>query len=235
MLKWLVACLGVLWGVAVQAGVVIYGTRVVYPANVQASDVMLQNPGESPALVQAWLEHGENGLVGQKIPFVITPQLVRVDPNTEQSLRVLYTGESLPKDRESLFYLNVLDVPPKPKNASADDGHLQVTIRNRLKFFFRPVHLPYGVVDAYDKVIWRLDGNSLTVKNPTPYYVTYAGALIKNQGRTVFKLDEIDMLAPFGEQRFVLPKEAAGADKVNWYIINDYGVTKDGTSVLKRQ
>ena len=47
-------------------------------------------------------------------PFLITPPLFRMDAQKEQSLRIVYTHDQLPADRESLFWLNVLEVPPKP-------------------------------------------------------------------------------------------------------------------------
>ena len=40
-------------------------------------------------------------------------------PKRDQSLRILYTREPLPADRESLFWLNVLEVPPKPADLEA--------------------------------------------------------------------------------------------------------------------
>ncbi|MEN2733548.1 fimbria/pilus periplasmic chaperone [Escherichia coli] len=46
---------------------------------------------------------------------MITPPIFRMDSKSGQTVRIVYTGESLPKDRESLFYLNVLDIPAKPR------------------------------------------------------------------------------------------------------------------------
>lgn len=218
---------------AAQASIVIQGTRVVYPGDAKSIDVGITNPDQSPALIQSWIEQGDQSNQ-TKIPFIITPPLTRIEANTEQSLRVRYTGEALPSNQESLFYLNILDVPPKPKNAQEEQSYLQVTILSRLKFFYRPKGLPYSIDEAYDKVMWQLQGQSLALHNPTPYYITYAALAIKDANQTVVQsISEIDMIAPFSTQTIELQQHAPNATSVQWYIINDYGATQHGTSKLQ--
>ncbi len=100
----------------VQGSVVIMGTRVVYPATQKSISIRLNNDNESPALVQSWLDDGDAAAPPESVhvPFIITPPIFRMDSKSGQTVRIVYTGESLPKDRESLFYLNVLDIPAKP-------------------------------------------------------------------------------------------------------------------------
>ncbi len=52
----------------------------------------------------------------------------------------MYTASSvLPKDRESVFWFNVLEVPPKPDAATvANQSLLQLAFRTRIKLFYRP-------------------------------------------------------------------------------------------------
>lgn len=105
-------------------------------------NVQLQNGDNSPSLVQAWLDTGDaSGSPGSvRVPFVITPPVSRIEPGTGQTLRIMYTGEPLPRDRESVFYLNVLDIPPRPEfgGKKADVGnvnYLQLAVRSRIKLF----------------------------------------------------------------------------------------------------
>src|SRR5580704_15270767 len=97
------------------AGVVVNGTRVVYPAAKREVTIGIHNTGETPSLVQAWLDAGDpHAKPGEsKVPFVMTPPLFRLDPTKVQSLRLVYTHDPLPENRESLFWLNVLDIPPR--------------------------------------------------------------------------------------------------------------------------
>ncbi|HGY8840292.1 TPA: fimbria/pilus periplasmic chaperone, partial [Escherichia coli] len=94
----------------VSANVVITGTRVIYPAGQHNVNVQLTNVGISPSLIQAWIDNGDPKAAPEtiKTPFVITPPIARIDGNKGQTLRLSYTGEPLPADRESVFYLNVL-------------------------------------------------------------------------------------------------------------------------------
>ena len=97
------------------AAVVVDGTRVVYPAAKREVTINIRNPGATPSLVQAWLDAGDpHAKPGEsKVPFVLTPPLFRIDPTKVQSLRLVYTHDPLREDRESLFWLNVLDIPPR--------------------------------------------------------------------------------------------------------------------------
>ena len=111
------------------AGVVVNGTRVIYPAQAREVTVQVDNVGDSPALVQAWIDSGDANQTADTsdAPFVLTPPIARVEPGRSQALRVIFSGAQLPTDRESVFWLNVLDVPPSPDNAdSGDQNYLQV-------------------------------------------------------------------------------------------------------------
>ncbi|PZQ98785.1 MAG: molecular chaperone, partial [Flavobacterium psychrophilum] len=97
------------------AGIVMTGTRVIYPASQKEVTIMLKNTENIPALIQTWIDKGDPDETPEKIyvPFVLTPAVVRIDGNKGQSLRLRYTGKGLASDRESIFWLNVLAVPPK--------------------------------------------------------------------------------------------------------------------------
>ncbi|EKK8734914.1 fimbria/pilus periplasmic chaperone, partial [Salmonella enterica] len=85
-----------------RASIVIMGTRVVYPEQKKSINVQLHNGENSPSLVQVWLDTGDASASPDsvRVPFVITPPVSRVEPGTGQTLRIMYTGEPLPRDRE---------------------------------------------------------------------------------------------------------------------------------------
>src|SRR3546814_8406946 len=64
-------------GVA-NASVVIAGTRVVFPAANGEVTVRLNNNGEQPALVEAWIDNGAPASTPDTahVPFLNTPPLV---------------------------------------------------------------------------------------------------------------------------------------------------------------
>jgi len=227
-----------LLGVA-QAGVVIGGTRVVFPEKEREVTVKLSNEGTTPALVQSWLDNGNvHSLPDEsKVPFTLTPPLFRLDPKKSQSLRLIYTQESLPKDKESLFWLNVLDIPPRADTAGAASGAnlLQLAIRSRIKVFFRPAGLTGNATDAAAKVTWKVvqkekGGYVLEAANPTPYHVTF-GKISAQAGDKVLASELTGMVAPQATEDFDLGKTPppAGADlRVDYTFISDYGAELTG-------
>jgi len=222
------------------ASIVITGTRVVYPANAREVTVKLNNNGAAPALVQAWIDDGDASFSAQQrpMPFTITPPVFRLDPTKGQALRVTYTREPLPSDRESVYWLNVLEIPPKPQASGEESkNYLQMAFRSRIKLFFRPAGLEGDANQAGGKLTWSLarasgggKGIVLLAKNPTPYHVTVVQASVAVKGKTYEA--EAEMIAPRGQHEFVLkglqelPQQPP---RIQFETINDYGATVPGT------
>ena len=128
--------------------------------------VNLENRGNKPLLVQTWLDDGRDDVNPQelKLPFVITPPVSRIDPKNGQSLRITYMGKPLPQDRESLYWFNVLEIPPKSKAKEGESlNQLQLAFRTRIKFFFRPDGLKGSPLQAATDMTWsaKKDGNAV--------------------------------------------------------------------------
>ncbi|MBR8174580.1 fimbrial biogenesis chaperone [Burkholderia ambifaria] len=177
--------------VSAQASVTLSGTRVVFPGADKEVTVQLSNDGKAPALVQTWIDKGDERAAPDQIdvPFVITPTIFRLEGGKGQTLRILYSGEALPADKESLFWLNVLDVPPK---AAADDdrNRLMIAFRTRVKLMYRPEGLPGNPADAPRQLTWKIAAdpdNRLVLKatNPTPYVVNLGGIALHTNGKTL--------------------------------------------------
>ena len=177
----LAAMIVALWvGMATAHGAVaIQGTRVIYSENDNEQIVKLVNRGDRPALVQNWIDAGNPDLAAgsQKVPFLLTPPIVRIEANQGQSLRLIHApdiADDLPGDRESVFYLNMLEIPPKRENNG--QNVLQLAVRTRIKLFFRPSELRGEPRDAAGTLLWRLIDNDrgyeLLVQNPSDYHVS---------------------------------------------------------------
>jgi chaperone protein EcpD len=220
------------------AGVVVNGTRVVYPAAKREVTISLQNAGERPSLVQAWLDAGDiHSKPGEsKVPFVLTPPLFRLDPTKVQSLRLVYTHDPLPQDRESLFWLNVLDIPPRAAANPDLPNQLDLAFKHRMKVFFRPAGLAGSAADAPARLTWRLlskDGKltGIQANNPSAYHVslTQISATVAGHPLTI----KADMVDPFASRSFDLPDPAtapSGVVTVEYWFINDYGGNVTGTA-----
>ncbi|AZF20919.1 Putative fimbrial chaperone [Pseudomonas sp. R3-52-08] len=219
------------------AGVMIDGTRVIYPAMEREVTVKLTNKGQKPGLMQVWIDRGDAQSRPQDAdaPFLVTPPIFRLDPQKGQSVRIVFTGETLPQDRESLFWFNALEIPPIPQGASAGANMMQIAVRSRLKMFYRPVALSGDVRSAVSRMKWsvqRVDkGYVLRGDNPTPYHLSF-GELTVKQGDRRYETGG-GMIAPFGQQDFSLAGYAGGAGgQVLYRWIGDFGTTAEQNIAL---
>lgn len=141
----------------VQAGVVINGTRVIYPGDEKEITVQVSNNGQRPVLVQSWLDTGDSEATPDTIttPFILTPPINRLDSGKAQALRISsLTTSALPQDRESLYWLNVLEIPGRPGSEIKNENYLQLAVRSRIKFFWRPASLKEGAARAPQALSW---------------------------------------------------------------------------------
>ncbi|WP_114194432.1 fimbria/pilus periplasmic chaperone [Edaphovirga cremea] len=216
----------VLFSTSSLASVVISGTRVIYPSDAREVSVKLSNVGSTPVLIQSWIDTGDSTAKPSaiRVPFVLTPPINRVEPSKGQTLRISYAGGALPMDKESVFWLNVLEVPAK-NAAKADENTLQMAFRSRIKLFYRPAGLTGNANDAAKAVTWSAKGNTLQATNPTPYYVSFANVMVNSK-----KVDGL-MVAPRGNQIFALPANAG--NKVSGEFVNDYGAVNSFDAIIK--
>ncbi|MFK8260409.1 molecular chaperone [Erwinia sp. AnSW2-5] len=215
--------LAVLFPCLCSANVIISATRSIYPSDKKEISVQLLNDGDSPSLVQAWIDDGEPDSTPEtaKVPFLLMPPVVKVPAHSGQQLRVKYIGGKLPSDRESVFYLNVLDIPPVPENLEGK-SIMQLAIRSRIKLFFRPVGLKISPKDMIDKLTLTREGKGITVHNASPYYLTLSSIRIN---KTDNILKQGLMIDPFSQKTIENTKSSSSENSVSFIYINDYGAS----------
>ena len=188
------------------ADIVITGTRFVYPEKEREVTVKIDNVGDKPALAQVWIDAGDPDATPEtaKAPFTITPPINRINGGKGQTLRMIYTGEKLPGDKESLFWLNVLEIPATKKDKQ---NQLQMAVRSRIKIFYRPQGLAGSANQAGKSVVWRKVNGGIEGSNPTPYFVSLANITEDKEGKTV--VANGGMIAPGGKSVFPMKKHLA--------------------------
>lgn len=213
----------------VMASVVMLNTRVIYPAGAQSQTVQLTNNDNIPYVVQMWSDINNPSSTPDNAdgPFVVVPALFRIEPKTGQSVRLVFTGKDVPHDRESVFYLNSVQIPPK-NIAGAQQNQMMVVLRNRIKIFYRPKGIVGGPEKVAEQVRFSLKQQSgqwvLTANNESGYYASFIkAAVIVGNKEVPFK---VDMVPPKSQASWKLDKGAsspAGARKVTFTLVNDYG------------
>ncbi|MDC9596313.1 fimbrial biogenesis chaperone [Xenorhabdus anantnagensis] len=197
------------------AGVVIGGTRVVYISDQKESSISINNPETDISyLIQSWVqgEHDET-----KAPFIITPPLFKLTAGNENILRIVKSGNDLPNDRESLFWLNIKSIPATTKS---EQNQLQITVKSRFKLFYRPANLADNASMVYKELKFKTDGHKLIAENPTPYYVSFS-ELSTGNGVKNYEIQSAGMIPPFEQASWDVPIK--NINQVTWKTINDFG------------
>lgn len=215
--------IGILLSGNASASVVIHATRIIYPGASREAVVRLENKGTKPSLVQAWIDNGQQDIAveQQASPFVVIPPVFRIEPGNGQTVRITYTGETtLPEEQESIFWLNTLDIPPKPVTTKSQANLLQVAINSRIKVFYRPRLLDEkDARRAAENLEWQMKGREASVKNNSPYFVSLVG--IKDMAEK--RIADAKMLPPGGSLTIALTRQPTAGEKLKYYYIDDFG------------
>lgn len=194
------------------SGVEIGGSRIVYEGSSRQASISVSNPDERPYLVQAWVNKNVNSDDNDQT-FIATPPLFRLEPHSQNSVRVVYTGKPLPMDRESVYWLNIKTIPSTDRDAR---NQLLITVKSKMKLFFRPDGLKGEPQEAVSRIAFRDRGGMLVVDNPTPYNVSFYDLTIGGK-----KIDQVPMAAPLQETPVKQPFKAG--QMITWRAINDFG------------
>ncbi|EPL9568065.1 fimbrial biogenesis chaperone [Providencia rettgeri] len=203
--------------------IIVNGTRFIYPGNEKEITVQLNNTADRPAIAQAWLDTGDASETPDtiKTPFQITPPISRVEAKGGQTLRIkLMDKGSIPQDRESLWWLNILDIPPMAKGKESENQNvLQLAIRSRFKFFYRPTGLGSREL-APEQLVIKSSGKNIIIDNPTPYYITVTK--ISTDGKSGLN-DKTVLLEPKSQTTVELKQVVRSGSNIVINNINDYG------------
>lgn len=205
-----------------QAAIALDRTRVIFDATHTSLSLSISNQNKTlPYLAQAWLEDAD----GHKIesPLTALPPLQRVEPGAKSQVKLQLTGSGapLPADRESLFYLNLREIPPK----STKPNTLQLALQTRVKLFYRPAELFIASNDAtlpQKQLTLSREGDRWRLNNPTGYYVTVVQAAAAPKDTRSVPGFNVVMVAPKDSALLGGTAATLGAHPVLTWI-NDYG------------
>lgn len=210
------------------ASVVVTGNRIIYPESAREKLVQFSNPDDAPYMIQIWtdINNPESTAETADGPFVATPQMFRVSAKSGQAVRLTYTGKTpLPKDKESVFYFNFLQIPSL-KQSDDNKNKLALLITSRLKIFYRPNGLSGSPDKVANSLKFRLVNNAIEVTNDSVYHASFGQAkIVDNQGNTLIEVPKTEMISPKSKGTWPLSQSTQRNDLyVNYELINDYGV-----------
>ncbi|WP_211446428.1 fimbrial biogenesis chaperone [Enterobacter mori] len=192
-------------------------TRIIFNETDKSVSIKLTNQSKTtPYLAQSWIEDKE----GRKTREYMTPlpPLIRLDAEEQSQIRLM--GQQnlarLPADRESLFYYNMREIPPR----STQKNIMQIAMQSRLKVFWRPkaIVLKEGQAVPMDKVEVSRTATGVMIKNGTPYHITIG--YIGIDGKTLLQGAKGFMVAPFSQTQSEIKNLP---EKFQIGYIGDYG------------
>ncbi|XVO84805.1 fimbrial biogenesis chaperone [Pseudomonas palleroniana] len=214
-----------------QANIILNGTRIIYPESKGFVSVQLTSTGPDASLVQAWIDDGDVNSTPEtaQVPFLLSPPIVKVLGHGGQQLRIEKTDAPVPGDRESIFYLNVLEIPAFPDHLKGQNT-LQLALRTRVKLFYRPDTLKFRPDFSGKNIKATVHGTGISIFNDNAYYLTIAQITAKD---TSVKVADASMIAPYaslnipGEHKLV-----PGAQYILTYV-DDLGAYQDEVVTLR--
>ncbi|HAJ7080200.1 TPA: molecular chaperone [Escherichia coli] len=204
------------------ASVVMTGTRIIFPGDAKEKTIQLRNTSDQPYIINIHVED-ERGS-DKNVPFMPTPQTFRMEAAAGQALRLLYTGNNLPQDRESVFWFSFSQLPYLNKNDKSQN-QLILALTNRVKIFYRPSSIVGKSSDAPKNLTYQVKQNRIEVTNPTGYYVTIRATELLNNGKKIPLANSV-MIAPQSTTEWTLPSgiSVAPGAQIHLVTVNDYGV-----------
>ncbi len=226
------------------ATISLSATRVIVHGEEREGGLIVSNQDPLPALVQAWVDDGRPEQAPETIatPFQLLPPLVRIEPKGNQRIRVLVVRpELLPADKESLYWLNVVEVPRK--EAGAEDAsatgapdfgaQLKVVVRTRLKLIHRPAGLKGEPADGVARLEWRssADGRRLSISNPSLWVINLAS--IAPTGLIENAVLGDGSIAPQATRTFELARPVQAGQAIEFEWVDDHGVARKARAVVR--
>jgi len=212
--------LGALLAQQAQAAIALDRTRVVFDGSQNSVSLSVSNQNQQlPYLAQGWIEDDQ----GNKIqsPLTVLPPVQRIEPGKPSQVKIqaLPAAKLLKQDRETVYYFNLREIPPK----STKPNTLQIALQTRIKLFYRPasIAMDKSASPPQEQITLIKQGDKFVVNNPTPYYVTLVDAAAKKDGPGIKSFEPM-MVPPKGNLPLTVSAAAVGNSPVLTYV-NDYG------------
>ncbi|MBK0095900.1 fimbrial assembly chaperone [Erwinia sp. S63] len=195
-------------------------TRLVFNAGESNQTLNLKNGAESPSVVQIWSDDGDlmQSPELSTAPIFAMPPMMKLAPDEQRAIRLVLTSrQSLPEDRESLYWLNIYQIPALSRQTSGAEQKILLPLRLRLKVLIRPAAL--GVPQSVDvqKLRFMVHDRQLKVENPTAWYMS-----LRLQIANKLKVDDV-LVGPFGSVTLPLAQPVEVGESITYEVFDDNG------------
>lgn len=201
--------------VALATGMVPESSLLIVEEQDKGGSINVTNTDPHPSLLYTNVVDipGDTG-----VHLTVTQPVTRVEAGQTQQLRFIMTTDA-PLKTEHLKRVTFEGIPPKMKS---DHSQVSINIRQDIPVLIHPVSLPV-VKDAWTLLTWSEAGNTVTVKNDSPYVVRMAENLVAQPSGVQMKL----------KQTYILPGQIlsarantslAGNNQLKFFPASRYGI-----------
>ena len=239
-----------LWGCLVlsalqsaYAGVMPERTRLIFHEGQTQRSLMLANTNTYPVVVQTWLDNGEGNQAPENAvsTMVALPSVFKLQAGAIQGLRIVQDASSLPKDRESVSWLNIYEIPPTKTIGPMLATQVAVAMNTQMKVFYRPANLPVPPEKMATLLTFSLKQHAggwiLVCHNPTPYHASFSSLSVMDEGRERANAKTLDMMTPpLSDKPYSLASFSLDVQSkltVNYTLIDDEGHYHDASTTVK--
>ncbi|KPD02092.1 fimbrial biogenesis chaperone [Moellerella wisconsensis] len=239
---WLFIILGIMIISPAYSGIIASNNRVIFNEGDFKKNLILGNTNEYSIFAQTWIDNGEgSGEFKQKAyPFVSVPAVFVLNQGEMTNLNIIYNNKELPSDRESVFWLNLYEIPAVKNSSNKEQTKVLVAMNTQMKIFYRPKSLKEinkNMDDIYFSLSNSGNETKLICHNPTPFYISFSGITLKIKNISVNVLPESDMMtSPLSSREYKLPHQISDLDNINVEanIIDDHGQSQPFVYKIKK-
>jgi len=225
----------------IYAGLVTESSRIIYLEQNLAQNLIIKNINPYPVLVQSFIDDGAGDPNFASSPFMVNPAVMRINPNETKNITILYTGDNLPTNQETLFWLNLHEIPSSKASDDNNAHKMLLTINTQLKVLFRPKPIKSELDIKYlaDNLKFKLeltkDHINVITNNPAAYNASITNIILKYQNHTLSTEQLRDMhILPFSSKTYTVKTQnvpLSNLDNLNiiYYLNDDYGNSHEFT------
>lgn len=205
-----------------QGAISLDRTRIIMDGENKSVSLTITNENQRlPYLAQGWIENAQ----GEKIsaPLTVLPPVQRIEAGEKSQVKIqaLSSINLLAQNKETLFYFNLREIPPR----SDKPNTLQIALQTKIKLFYRPAALQISPTEystpVQQQVTLVRTGDRYRIQNPTGYYLTFIEARRRQAEESAGGFVPL-MVAPFDSAELGVSAAALGTDPVLEYV-NDFG------------
>ena len=221
MRKFFISASLLLFTASSHAAFVLNSTRYVFDEKRDNISVQVDNQSTQEYGGQIWIENQDQN--DKNVYFVPSPTFFKVADQHKQILRILKINDVLPRDKESLFWINIQEIPKAPKDGI---NALSIALHTQVKMFYRPEALKEKRENAEQNIKMISSEGNTVLWNDTPYY--FAIISVKQNGTPIKVSDDIkDKLSVFAPGDKVSLGKSISSNSLSIVAFDDYGVDKE--------